>query len=1131
MYGWLKLRRIGFFGGFPSFVSDGMADPVNYGNPERDIDQALITLKKGTQLIKYSRKGKPKFCPFRISADETTVIWYSNGRERNLKLSSVSRIVPGQRTAVFRRYLRPEKEYLSFSLIYNNGERSLDLICKDKVEAELWLAGLKSLLSPGQKYSRRTRSDISDLYAGGSDFFSNGRPFGATLEFTSSIARGRVSIDSCASETLNFPSSDVGSERASMQGRTSIGDGFRISVSSTPSCSSQGSGPDDIESLGDVYIWGEVWCDTTDGSVSPYPTKNDVLIPKPLESNVVLDVHQIACGVRHFALVTKQGEVFTWGEESGGRLGHGIDKDFSRPHLVDFLAVTNVDFVACGEYHTCAVSISGDLYTWGDGAHNAGLLGHGTDVSHWIPKRVSGPLEGVQIFSVACGTWHSALITSNGKLFTFGDGTFGVLGHGDRESVPFPKEVQLLSGLKTIKVACGVWHTAAIVEVMGQQGANVLSRKLFTWGDGDKNRLGHGNKETYLHPTCVSALIDYNFHQLACGHCITVALTTSGHVFTMGSAAYGQLGNPQSDGKLPCLVQDRLVGEFVEEISCGAYHVAVLTSRSEVFTWGRGANGRLGHGDIEDRKSPTLVEALKDRHVKNISCGSNYTSSICIHKWVSGADQSICSGCRQAFGFTRKRHNCYNCGLVHCHACSSKKALKAALAPTPGKPHRVCDSCYAKLKSSDAGNGSYYNRKFTALHHTIDNRERSDRGESRTSRILLSPTTEPVKYLEVKSAKPGTRSDNYAIVRASQVPSLLQLTDIAFPSSLSALQYAFKPITAPHPQPQPPPQFQPQPPSAANSRSSSPFSRRPSPPRSASPVFSKGVIDSLKKTKDLLSQEVTKLQSQIKSLKLKSEVQDTEIKKLENFAQDATLLAAQESSKCIAAKEVIKCVSTQLKEITEKLPPEVSNSDDFKDMNALVEDFLSRNRVPGSDSHSSLQEDLVYDHQNRPDRTSLIESTNRQDRRMEDHLDVAGVRELPQNGEDTPRNSNRLSDAREPVPIQSNESGSRSPKAPPKTEGQKEVIEQFEPGVYVTLIQLQEGTKIFKRVRFSKRRFAEQQAEEWWKENKDRLLKKYSPPPTSNNTPTRPPTTPTPADENAEVVNTEAANTEVTPSL
>lgn len=29
--------------------------------------QALIALKKGAQLLKYGRKGKPKFCPFRLS--------------------------------------------------------------------------------------------------------------------------------------------------------------------------------------------------------------------------------------------------------------------------------------------------------------------------------------------------------------------------------------------------------------------------------------------------------------------------------------------------------------------------------------------------------------------------------------------------------------------------------------------------------------------------------------------------------------------------------------------------------------------------------------------------------------------------------------------------------------------------------------------------------------------------------------------------------------------------------------------------------------------------------------------------------------------------------------------------------
>uniref|UniRef100_A0A6N2N286 PH domain-containing protein n=1 Tax=Salix viminalis TaxID=40686 RepID=A0A6N2N286_SALVM len=138
-----------------------MADLVNYGNPERDIEQALIALKKGTQLIKYSRKGKPKFRAFRLSSDETSLIWLSHGQEKNLILSSVLRIIPGQRTAVFRRYLRPEKDYLSFSLLYNNGERSLDLICKDNVEAEVWLAGLKALI--GKNHNRRTRSNISDM--------------------------------------------------------------------------------------------------------------------------------------------------------------------------------------------------------------------------------------------------------------------------------------------------------------------------------------------------------------------------------------------------------------------------------------------------------------------------------------------------------------------------------------------------------------------------------------------------------------------------------------------------------------------------------------------------------------------------------------------------------------------------------------------------------------------------------------------------------------------------------------------------------------------------------------------------------------------------------------------------------
>ncbi|GLT72273.1 hypothetical protein SLA2020_442230 [Shorea laevis] len=93
-----------------------MADLASYGNAHRDIDQVLIALKKGAQLLKYGRKGKPKFYPFRLSNDVTSLIWTSSSGERSLKLASVLKIIPGRRTAVFHRYLRLEKRlFILFS--------------------------------------------------------------------------------------------------------------------------------------------------------------------------------------------------------------------------------------------------------------------------------------------------------------------------------------------------------------------------------------------------------------------------------------------------------------------------------------------------------------------------------------------------------------------------------------------------------------------------------------------------------------------------------------------------------------------------------------------------------------------------------------------------------------------------------------------------------------------------------------------------------------------------------------------------------------------------------------------------------------------------------------------------------
>lgn len=137
--------------------------------------------------------------------------------------------------------------------------------------------------------------------------------------------------------------------------------------------------------------------------------------------------------------------------------------------------------------------------------------------------------------------------------------------------------------------------------------------------------------------------------------------------------------------------------------------------------------------------------------------------------------------------------------------------------------------------------------------------------------------------------------------------------------------------------------------------------------------------------------------------------------------------------------------------MTQELPPDISESPAIKSIHAQVESFLNTIGNQASEDNSSLQTDaLSNSHQKPTHRNNMSESVIRND-----HWDAAGIHETSQSVDGTVRENHGQSTPR---------SFSGSPEAP--REGQKEVIEQFEPGIYVTLLQLTNGTKIFKRVRF-----------------------------------------------------------------
>ena len=90
------------------------------------------------------------------------------------------------------------------------------------------------------------------------------------------------------------------------------------------------------------------------------------------------------------------------------------------------------------------------------------------------------------------------------------------------------------------------------------------------------------------------------------------------------------LGDAVSDGELvrnPTKLNDDDIGGWTQ-IACGGCHTIGLSPNGEVFTWGRGANGQLGHGDRNNRNVPTKVESLSRETIVKVACGDEHTAAV-----------------------------------------------------------------------------------------------------------------------------------------------------------------------------------------------------------------------------------------------------------------------------------------------------------------------------------------------------------------------------------------------------------------------------------------------------------------------------------------------------------------------
>ena len=150
---------------------------------------------------------------------------------------------------------------------------------------------------------------------------------------------------------------------------------------------------------------------------------------------------------------------------------------------------------------------------------------------------------------------------------------------------------------------------------------------VFTWGEGKKGQLGHGELENWRsRPACVEALKGKAITRVAAGNGFSVFSSDNGIVMTCGDGSFGALGHGDWNSSARPMLIEQLLSVDVVGVGAGAEHVVVVGGQGDVYAWGRGQGGRLGLGTEEDVCSPKEVQLnTEDIYITSVECGGDGT--------------------------------------------------------------------------------------------------------------------------------------------------------------------------------------------------------------------------------------------------------------------------------------------------------------------------------------------------------------------------------------------------------------------------------------------------------------------------------------------------------------------------